>query len=527
MRLPPQAGQFCPAGGERGLAMSQSSDFKVIGGGAQKEASGGAAVAAGAGAPHNFEAEQSVLGALLINNELYDRLNDFLEPWHFYDPVHGEIYKHLCSLIGEGHPASPVTLRPYFEGHEGMSRKGGADYLVRLAGSAATLINAEAYGRTIHSLAQRRELLRAGQDIYERAASVRLEDPPPRQIEAAEEALYRIAEKGRYEGGFQEFGGSLEEALEIASQAHAAKGRVSGLPTYLHDLDEKLGGLQPSDLIVIAGRPSMGKTGLAGNIAFNAARNWRGQKDKDGSVQTVSGAIVGFFSLEMSRAQLAMRLLADRAEVPAHHMRQGQTSEEEFQNIVRACQEINDIPLYIDQTGAIPLATLCARARRLKRRQGLDLMIVDYLQLVTSGGSRGGDRRVQEVSEVTQGLKALAKELNIPVIALSQLSRAVEARDDKRPHLADLRESGAIEQDADVVLFIYREEYYLQNAKPREDAEEFSRWKEAMESCEGLAKIIIGKQRHGPTGEVSLHFDSRYTRFRDLASDDRTPQSFY
>ena len=473
--------------------------------------------------PHNFEAEQSLLGALFMNNELSDRVSAFLEPRHFYDPLHGRIYGDILKLTEDGHPATPVTLRPFFESDPDLEAKGGVSYLARLAAGAGSLINVESYARAIHALAVRRELLRVGQEIHSRARVVRMDDPPERQIEDAEKALYEAAERGRYEGGLQEIRQGLASAMDMARQAMESDRGVSGLSTGLIDLDDKLGGLQKSDLIIIAGRPSMGKTGLALTIAANAAAAWKGKPREDGKMESEEGAIVGFFSLEMSAEQLAMRLLAHSAKLPSNKIRQGKIGEEELQKLASACQDLTPMPLYIDETGALSLSALLARARRMKRQSGLDLVVADYIQLMSPDGRRHADRRVQELGEITQGLKALAKELDIPVVALSQLSRAVELREDKRPQLSDLRESGAIEQDADVVLFIYREEYYLQNKEPKDDEKKRLAWLDRMEDVAGLAEIIISKQRHGPIGSVKMRFEAETTSFYDHAPGDRLP----
>ncbi len=471
---------------------------------------------------YNFAIEQGLLGALMINNTLYDRISDFLRPAHFYDPLHGRLYDTLSHLIQDNQPATALTLRPFFENDVDLEKKGGVSYLAALEGSASTLVNALAWARAIQSHAQRRDLIALGQDIYQRAATHKIDDPPAQQIESAESSLYDIAERGFYEGGLQSFEESLQGALEMAEQAHlvSSGGGTPGIATGLRDLDEKLGTLRASDLVVIAGRPAMGKTALATNIAFNAARVWQASH-QDHPDETPKGAIVGFFSLEMSAEQLSMRLLADRAQIQAHIIRQGRIGANDLKRLDQASQELKNLPLYIDHTGAIPLETLTARARRLKRQKGLGMIVVDYLQLVTTRARQSHDRRVQEVSEVTQGLKALAKDLNVPVIALSQLSRQVEMREDKKPQLSDLRESGAIEQDADIVLFLFREEYYHQRLQPEEGTPEFDKWQQKCEDISGVAEIIIGKHRHGPTGEVKLHFDRNYTRFSDLAPIDR------
>jgi replicative DNA helicase len=350
-----------------------------------------------------------------------------------------------------------------------------------------------------------------------------MEKSPRDQIEEAERKLYGLAESGRYDGGFQTFSNALTAALEMAAKAYERDGKLSGVATGLHDLDRMMGGLQPSDLIIIAGRPAMGKTSLVTNIAFNIAKAYRGEKRPDGTIETVNGGIVGFFSCEMSAEQLATRIIAEQSGVPSYKIRRGDIREDEFHRVSDAVRDMQTIPFYIDQTGGLSIAQLTARARRLKRQRGLDLLVVDYLQLL-SGSSRKGENRVQELTEITTGLKALAKELSCPLIALSQLSRQVEARDDKRPQLADLRESGSIEQDADVVMFVYREEYYLKNKEPKPGTEEHFKWQTEMDQAHGKAEVIIGKQRHGPTGTVQLAFQADVTRFTNLADEDKLPE---
>lgn len=472
--------------------------------------------------PHNIEAEQALLGAILVNNEAYDRLSSFLEPIHFFDALHGRVYEAAAKLITAGHLASPVTLKNFFERDEALTEIGGPQYLARLAGAATTIINVEEYGRTIYELAIRRELIQVGSSIHNRAYDAPIDDTPSQQILEAEQALYQLAEQGKYEGGFRGFHEALKGAIDMAAAAYERDGGLSGISTGLRDLDKMMGGLQPSDLIVLAGRPSMGKTALATNIAFNAAKAYKAEHHADGTVDVKDGAIVGFFSLEMSSEQLATRLLAEQSGVPSESIRRGRIQEEEFHSLVEASRELQSIPLYIDDTGGLTIATVAARARRLKRQRGLGLLVIDYLQLL-AGSGKSGENRVQEVTQITTGLKALAKELNVPIIALSQLSRQVEARDDKRPQLSDLRESGSIEQDADVVMFVFREEYYVQRREPREGTPEYLAWQEEMNQVHALAEVIIGKQRHGPTGTVKLQFEANVTRFADLAAEDHLP----
>lgn len=471
--------------------------------------------------PHNIDAEQALLGAILVNNEAMDRVMGFLEPHHFYDPLHQQIYETAAKLIQAGKQATPITLRTFFENAEPIDANLTVpQYLGRLAANATTIINAADYGRTIHDLATRRALIMIGEDLVNTAYDSPVDFPPEQQIQDAEGRLYDLAESGKYGQGFLSFGAALTQAIDMANAAYQRDGHLSGLSTGLVDLDAKLGGLQPSDLIVLAGRPSMGKTALATNIAYNVARAYKAEKQPDGSEKVIDGAIVGFFSLEMSAEQLATRILAEQAEISSEKIRRGMINEDEFRRLVRASQEMAEIPLYIDQTGGISIAQLAARARKLKRQKGLGLLIVDYLQLLTGSTRRSSEGRVQEVSEITTSLKALAKELNVPVLALSQLSRAVEQRDDKRPQLSDLRESGSIEQDADVVMFVFREEYYVERRKPSEsNVEEMLKWQQEMALVHGKAEVIIGKQRHGPTGTVPLSFEASYTRFGNLARD--------
>lgn len=473
-------------------------------------------------APHNIDAEQALLGAMLVNNDAYYRVSDFLLPEHFMEEVHRRIFEVAVSLIKAGKLASPITLKTYL----GDADLGGltvSQYLARLAAEATTVINAEHYGRTIYDLALRRRLITIGEDLVNGAYEAPVETSPRDQIEATERRLYELAETGKYDGGFQKFSDALTAAVDMAAKAYQREGRLSGIATGLSDLDAKMGGLQASDLIILAGRPGMGKTSLATNIAFNIAKAYTGEKQPDGTVKTVNGGIVGFFSLEMSAEQLATRIIAEQSGVASYKIRRGDIRPEDFYKITDAARDMQTIPFYIDQTGGLSIAQLAARARRLKRQRGLDLLVVDYLQLL-SGAAKKGDNRVQEMTEITTGMKALAKELEVPIIALSQLSRQVETRDDKRPQLSDLRESGSIEQDADVVMFVFREEYYVKNKKPREGTEEFFIWEAEMNRVYGKAEVILGKQRHGPTGTVELQFDAEITRFSNLAHGDRLPE---
>jgi replicative DNA helicase len=472
-------------------------------------------------APNNIDAEQALLGAILVNNDAYYRVSDFLEPLHFFEDLHRRIYEVATSLIKAGKVATPITLKTFL-GDQDLGGVTVSQYLARLAAEATTVINAEDYGRTIYDLAIRRSLIGIGEDMVNVAYDAPVETSPRDQIEETERRLYELAEKGKYDGGFQRFSDALTTAIDMAAAAYKRDGGLSGIATGLRDLDRDLGGLQRSDLVIIAGRPGMGKTALATNIAFNIARVYQGEKQPDGTIKTVNGGIVGFFSLEMSAEQLATRIIAEQSGVPSFKIRRGSITEPDFYKITEAAREIQTIPFHIDQTGGISIAQLAARARRLKRQRGLDVLVVDYIQLL-SGSSKKGDSRVQEVTEITTGLKALAKELDVPILALSQLSRQVESRDDKRPQLSDLRESGSIEQDADVVMFVFREEYYLKNKEPKVGTEEHIKWMSDMDQVHGKAEVIIGKQRHGPTGTVQLAFQADVTRFADLADEHKLP----
>ena len=477
-------------------------------------------------APQNVEAEQALLGAILVNNESFYRVSDFLEPQHFNEPVHRVIFEIAGQLIRANKVATPVTIKTFLPSDLAIGDINLAQYLARLAAEATTVINAEDYGRTVYDLAIRRALIGIGEDMVNLAYDAAVDQPPKVQIEETEKRLFDLAEKGQYGSGFESFDQALATAIDMASNAYTRDGHLSGMATGLADLDRLMGGLQPSDLVILAGRPGMGKSALASNIAFNIARNWAGEVQPDGSMKTVNGGIVGFFSLEMSSEQLATRIIAEQSGVSSASIRRGRIDEREFERIVEAAREIQKVPLYLDQTGGLTIAQLAARARRLKRQRGLDLVVVDYIQLLQGSSRRGAENRVQEVTEITNHLKALAKELMVPILALSQLSRQVENRDDKRPQLADLRESGSIEQDADVVMFVFREEYYLKNKEPKPGTTEYLQWQDQMGAVHGVAEVIVGKQRHGPTGTVRLHFEDSLTRFSNLASDDSLPVPF-
>jgi replicative DNA helicase len=471
--------------------------------------------------PHNIDAELALLGAILVNNRIFDTVGEIVRPEHFALADHRRIFEACQRLIGRGQIADPVTLKSFFEQDDSLAEVGGAQYLMKLADAAVTVVNAAEYGRLIQDLALRRELISLGEDVVNRAYDADLDETATRQIERAEQSLFDLATTGSAEGGFEAFETSLVGALQIAEAAHKRDGRLSGVPSGFIDLDRKLGGLHPSDLIILAGRPSMGKTALATNIAFNAAkaRLDRGSDD---------GAVVGFFSLEMSREQLATRILAEQTRIPSDQIRRGMVANDSFPDLVTKSGEMQRLALFIDDTPALSVSAMRTRARRLKRQHGLGMIVIDYLQLIAPSAGTRHDNRVQELSEITRGLKALAKELHIPVIALSQLSRAVEQREDKRPQLADLRESGTIEQDADVVMFIFREQYYHVRLEPTQRGDEsldkfldrHRKWQERGEEIHNRAEVIIAKQRHGPIGKVEMFFDEQFTRFGDLERRD-------
>jgi len=475
-------------------------------------------------APHNIEAEQALLGAILVNNEAFYRVSDFLEPRHFFEPIHQNIYQLARDLIRAGKIATPVTLKTFLDANIDIGGLNVSQYLARLAAEATTIINAEDYGHTVYDLSIRRDLIQVGEDMVNLAYDAPVDFAPHSQIEDAERRLYELAETGRYDGGFQRFAQALTTAVDMAAHAYQRDGKLSGLATGLSELDRMMGGLQPSDLIILAGRPGMGKTSLATNVGYNIAKAWRGEVKPDGHTVTVNGGIVGFFSLEMSAEQLATRIISEQTEIPSNLIRRGNISETDFERIRDYSTELQHLPLYVDETGGLSVAQLAARARRLKRQRGLDLLVIDYLQLLQGSTRRSSENRVQEITEITTKLKALAKELNVPILALSQLSRQVESRDDKRPQLSDLRESGSIEQDADVVLFVFREEYYHVMKKPLESSKDFGDWQAKAHEVHGKAEVIIGKQRHGPTGTVELQFDAAVTRFSSLAREDHLPE---
>jgi replicative DNA helicase len=474
-------------------------------------------------APHNVEAEQALLGAILVNNEAFYRVSDFLAAEHFYEPIHREIYEIAGKIIRAGKTATPITVKTFLPDNL-IADVTMPQYLARLAAEATTVINAADFGQSIYDLAIRRNLILIGEEMTATAYNSDVEETAQKQIEEAEKQLFDLAEKGRYDGGFLPFNDALKAAITMAGEAYSRDGRLSGIATGLHDLDQRMGGLQKSDLVIIAGRPGMAKTSLATTIGFNVAHKWKYEVEPDGHRKTIDGGQVGFFSLEMSAEQLATRVLSAESEIPSSDIRRGNIHESQFAKLVDAANVMTQVPLYIDDTGGLSVAQLAARARRLKRQKGLDLIIIDYVQLLSGSSRRANENRVQEITEITTTLKALAKELDVPIIALSQLSRQVEQRDDKRPQLSDLRESGSIEQDADVVIFIYREEYYLKNKEPREGTPEHLAWMEEMEKVHGRAELIVGKQRHGPTGTVQVQFTANLTKFSDLAPDRYLPE---
>jgi replicative DNA helicase len=474
--------------------------------------------------PHSVEAEQQLLGAILTNNDVYDRVASIIGPQHFHDPVHARIYEIAAARIAKNQLASPVTLKAFMEDDEGLKELGGPAYLVRLAGAAISAFAVRDYAQMIYDLAIRRQLIGLGRDISDKAARVDVASEPREQIVEAEQQLYKLSEQGQTESGFQSFLRAVTDAVNVANAAYQREGGLAGVSTGLVDMDKKLGGLHRSDLLILAGRPSMGKTSLATNIAFNVAKAYKRGLLPDGTEGTVDGGVVGFYSLEMSAEQLAARILSEASEVPSEQIRRGDMTEAEFRRFVDAAKSLEACPLFIDDTPALPISQLAARARRLKRTHGLDVLIVDYLQLVRGTGK--SENRVNEISEITMGLKAIAKELDIPVIALSQLSRQVENREDKRPQLSDLRESGSIEQDADVVMFVFREEYYVEREKPSDDRlDEMAAWQDRMEKLHGKAEVVIGKQRHGPIGTVELSFEGKFTRFGNLVKPWQTDNS--
>jgi len=469
-------------------------------------------------APHNLDAEQAFLGSLLLDNDAAHRVGHFLKARHFYDPVHGRIYAVVMEMIARGERADPITLKTRLEQDEGLQEIGGVEYIVALADAPYPTAAAPEYARLIRDLALKRELIRVGLEIAEDAYEPDLEGSADDLVDAAETKLSDVIGTEGRSKGWRPFQAALTEVAATYAAAYESEGRVAGVKTGFTDLDRKLGGLHKSDLVILAGRPSMGKTALATNIAFKLARNYDYEITPEGERKTVDGGVVGFLSLEMSAEQLAARIVCEWIGTPSDRFKRGEVRADEFERLREGMLELQSIPLHIDDTGGISIASIAARARRLKRTHGLDVLIVDYLQLIAGSERRKNDGRVQEVSEITQGLKALAKELDIPILALSQLSRQVEQRNDKRPQLSDLRESGSIEQDADVVMFVYREAYYLARQEPAENTPEHLDWQEELSRCAALAEVIVGKQRHGPIGTIKLAFDEALTKF-----DNRMP----
>ena len=459
--------------------------------------------------PSNLEAEQALLGSILVNNDIIDEISSIINSSIFYDPAHVKIYEVIENLNNKGMIANPITLKNFFEKDNMLNEVGGTEYLVKLTRFSSSSKQAVDYARIIHEMYLRRELILISEKLSSDTLESSQEQNAENIIESTEKSLFDLAERGTFSQSFLKFNQALDQTIEMATVAMQNDQGIVGVPTGLSDLDEKLGGLHKSDLIILAGRPSMGKTALATNIAYNASQNILKRQEKSS---------VAFFSLEMSSEQLSTRILSEQAKIRSDDIRRGKVSEEEINRYIETSRNIYNLPLYIDETPAITIATLSNRARRIKRLFGLSLVVVDYIQLMRSSSNKN-DGRVQEISEITQGLKALAKELSVPVLALSQLSRAVEQRDDKQPQLADLRESGSIEQDADVVMFVYREAYYLERKQPKLGSIEHAEWQSKMNDVNGLADIILGKQRHGPTGTVKVEFEGIYTKFKDLSKN--------
>ena len=459
--------------------------------------------------PNNIESEQAVIGSILVSNDIFDEISIIIDNKKFYDPVHQKIFLAIESLISKGMLANPITLKNYFENDNSLDELQGHEYLVKITKFSTSQRQALEYAKIIYDMYVRRELIKISESTIENASNKTLELPGDKIIEQSEKLLFDLAERGSFSASFVKFDQALNQTIEMAHNAFKNDEGIVGVPTGLTDLDDRLGGLHNSDLIIIAGRPSMGKTALATNIAFHAAKKLQ-EKDTKSSV--------AFFSLEMSSEQLSTRILAEQSRIKSNDIRRGKISEEQFDKFIETSKNISELPLYIDETPAISIAALSNRARRIKRLFGLDLVIIDYIQLM-SATSNFKEGRVQEISQITQGLKALAKELSVPVLALSQLSRAVEARDIKKPQLSDLRESGSIEQDADVVMFVYREAYYLEKMEPRVATVEHAEWQSKMNEIGNLAEILIGKQRHGPTGNIMVEFEAMFTKFKDIQNN--------
>jgi len=453
--------------------------------------------------PNNIEAEQSVLGSILLQNEIFDEINTLITSANFYDPMHQRIFAAIENLIYKGMLANPITLKNLFEKEK--DEIDVPEYLVKITKFSSSSRQAIEYSKIIYDMYVRRELIKISENTIDTAKVNDLNISGQKIIENSEKLLFDLAEKGSFSSSLIKFDEAMRLTIEMASNAYKNEEGIVGVPTGLRDIDDRLGGLHKSDLIIIAGRPSMGKTALATNIAFNAAKKLQDENKKSS---------IAFFSLEMSSEQLSTRILAEQSRITSHNIRRGKISDEEFDKFIETSKTISELPLYIDETPAISIAALSNRARRIKRLHGLEMIVVDYIQLMRAT-INNKDGRVQEISEITQGLKAIAKELSIPVLALSQLSRAVEQRDQKKPQLSDLRESGSIEQDADVVMFVYRESYYLEKQEPRPATVEYAEWQAKMNEVSNLAEIIIGKQRHGPTGNIMLEFEAMFTKFKD------------
>jgi replicative DNA helicase len=463
--------------------------------------------------PSNLEAEQALIGSIMVNNDILDEISTIINSTTFYDPAHVKIYEVIESLNNKGMIANPITLKNYFEKDNMLNEVGGTEYLVKLTRFSGSAKQAVDYAKIIHEMYLRRELVQISDQLSSDTLNASSQEQDAENIiESTEKSLFDLAERGSFTQSFLKFNQALDQTIQMATLAMQSDQGIVGVPTGLTDLDEKLGGLHKSDLIILAGRPGMGKTALATNIAYHAAQNLVSRQEKSS---------VAFFSLEMSSEQLSTRILSEQTRIKSDDIRRGKVTEDEINRYIETSRNIYDLPLYIDETPAIAISTLCNRARRIKRLFGLSLIVVDYIQLMRAPNSfnNRNDNRVQEVSEITQGLKALAKELKVPVLALSQLSRAVESRDDKKPQLSDLRESGSIEQDADVVMFVYREAYYLENKQPKLGSIEHAEWQSKMNDVNGLADIILGKQRHGPTGIIKVEFEGIYTRFKDLSKN--------
>ena len=458
--------------------------------------------------PNNIEAEQAVIGSILVSNDIFDDVGIIIDNKKFYDPVHQKIFAAIENLISKGMLANPITLKNYFENDNSLAELEGHEYLVKLTKFSTTIRQAIEYSKIVYDMHIRRELIKISETMTENASNKILDLSGNKIIEDSERLLFDLAEKGSLNTSFIKFDQALNYTIEMASNAFKNEEGIVGVPTGLTDLDDRLGGMHNSDLLIIAGRPSMGKTALATNIAFHAAKKLQEKGTKSS---------IAFFSLEMSSEQLSTRILAEQSRIKSNDIRRGRISEEQFDKFIETSKNISELPLYIDETPAISIAAMSNRARRIKRLYGLDLVVVDYIQLMSAANTRDG--RVQEISEITKGLKALAKELSVPVLALSQLSRAVEHRDIKKPQLSDLRESGSIEQDADVVMFVYREAYYLEKLEPRPATVEHADWQAKMNEVSNLAEIIIGKQRHGPTGNINVEFEAMFTKFRDIQNN--------